>query len=61
MGMGHVAFYGFVWLGALIGVSVICEAGPEAVVAEFYFSQPGGNDREPRGSVEIVDEGLSSW
>ena len=61
MGMGRLAFYGFVWIGALIGVSVICEAGPGAVVAGFYFFQPGGIDGEPRGGVEIVDEGLDSW
>ena len=36
MVLGHVSFDGFVWLGALIGVSVICEAGPGAVVAGFY-------------------------
>ena len=45
MGMGHVVFYGFVWIGALIGVSVICEAGPGAVVVGFYGGQPGGIDR----------------
>ena len=60
MGMGHVYFDGFVWIGALIGVSVICKAGPGAVVAEFYFVQAGGIDREPRGGVKIVDEGLNS-
>ena len=61
MGMGHLAFDGFVWIGALIGVSVICEAGPGAVVDSFYGSQPGGIDEEPRGVAKIVDEGLSSW
>ena len=61
MGMGHVDFYGFVCIGALIGVSVICEAGPGAVVAGFYFFRLGGIDREPRGGVKIVDEGLNYW
>ena len=36
MVMGHLAFDGFVWIGALIGASVICEAGPGSVVAGFY-------------------------
>ena len=35
MGMGHVYFDGFVWLGAVIGVSIICEARPGAVVTVF--------------------------
>ena len=61
MGMVHVAFDGFVWLGAVIGVSVICEAGPGAVVSGFYGGQPGGLDGEPRGGVKIVDEGLDYW
>ena len=50
MGMGHVAFYGFVWLRPVIGVSVICEAGPGAVVAGFYFS----NQVESTGNPEAA-------
>ena len=61
MGMGHVSFDGFVWLGALIGVSVIYEARPGAVATGFYGGQPGGLDGEPKGEVKIVDEGLNSW
>ena len=30
MGLGHVSFDGFVWLGAVVGVSVICEAISDA-------------------------------
>ena len=59
MGMGHLAFDDFFWIGAVIGVSVICEAGPGAVFAGFYGVQPGGIDRQPRGGVKIVDEGLN--
>ena len=61
MGLGNLDFDSFVRIGALIGVSVICEAGPGAVVAGFYFVQSGGIDGEPRGGVKIVDEGLNSW
>ena len=39
-----MSFDGFVWLGAVIGVSVICEARPGAVVTVFYGGQPGGLD-----------------
>ena len=56
-----MSFDGFVWLGAVIGVSIICEARPGAAVAGFYGGQPGGIDEEPRGGVKIVDEGLDSW
>ena len=61
MGLGHVSFDGFVWLGAVTGVSVICEARPGALVSRFYGGHPGGLDREPRGGVRIVNDGLSSW
>ena len=61
MGLGHVSFDGFVWLGEIIGVSVIYEAGPGAVVASFYGGQPGGLDGEPRGGMKIVDEVLDYW
>ena len=40
-----MAFDDFVWLGAVIGVSVIYEAGPGAVFAGFYGSKSGGIDR----------------
>ena len=45
MGMGHVAFDDFVWIGAVIGVSVIYEAGPGDVFSGFYGGKPGGIDR----------------
>ena len=61
MGLGHVAFDGFIWIGSVIGGSVICESGPGAVVASFYGGQTDGIDGELRGGVKIVDEGLDYW
>ena len=44
MGLGHVYFDGFLWLGAVIGVSVIREARPGALVSGFHGGPPGGLD-----------------